>query len=119
MYRQQFKRNPGLLWALIVLAAIYDGLLYLRHALTGALKLDASLGVLLGLFICSRGAANLLDIILFGRIMQSQAASKRGQAWWVALNVLVLVMGWSVVVIGVIQFARASATNIVPIGPRR
>jgi hypothetical protein len=51
--------------------------------------------------------------------MQSQAASKRGQAWWVALNVLVLVMGWSVVVIGVIQFARASATNIVPIGPRR
>jgi len=59
-----------LIWALIVIAAIY--VLWVRYGfgLTAAPDLEASIGVLLGLFICSREAANLLDMILFGRILQ-------------------------------------------------
>ena len=119
MYQPRHKRNPGLLWSLIVVAALYDGLLAIRHRLTGNLVLDGSFGVLLGLFICSRGAANLLDMILYGRLLQFQWTSKHAQAWWVALNALILVVGWSVIAAGATQLARVPVHDAIQMLPRR
>ncbi len=119
MYQPRHERNAGLLWTLIALAALYEGLLAFRHRLTDSLVLDGSFGVLLGLYICSRGAANLLDMILYGRLLQLQWPSKRAQAWWVALNVLILVVGWSVIAAGATQLARVPAHDAIQMLPRR
>jgi hypothetical protein len=119
MYQPRRKRNTGLLWALLVLAAIYDGLLAVRHRLSDSLLFDGSLGVLLGLYICSRGAANLLDLILYGRLLPFQWSSKRARNGWVALNLLILVVGWSVIAAGATQLARVPPQNAIPVWPRR
>jgi hypothetical protein len=106
MYQQR-RRNSGLLWLWLALAALYDVLLIVQTRLTGVRRLDGSIGVVLGLFICSRGAGNLLDLVLFGRRFHPLQTSKRADAFWVGLNVVVLVAGCLVIVLGTTQFARA------------
>ena len=53
-------RNIKTMWVLILVAIAYCGWLYYQRTLTGNNKLDGSLGVLLGLFICAHPAANPL-----------------------------------------------------------
>ena len=60
--------------------------------------LDGISGVLLGLFICSRPAANMLDLLFTRR---GQAASSEWSAiGWLVLNGLVMFVGWIVITIG-------------------
>ena len=66
MGEQRHGRNIKTMWALILLAIAYGGWLYYQHTLTGNDKLDGSIGVLLGLYICANSAANLLDRLFFG-----------------------------------------------------
>jgi uncharacterized membrane protein HdeD (DUF308 family) len=117
MNQPRRSRNTGLLYILLALAAVYDGLLAFRHRLSDNILFDGALGVVLGLYICSRGAANMLDLILYGRLLQFRWSSKYGQALWVALNVLVLVAGWSVIAAGATQLARVPAANVIPFRP--
>jgi hypothetical protein len=111
MYQPRRKHNTGRLYALLFLAGIYGVVLHFRRSFTGSLVLDGSIGVVFGLFICSRGAANLLDVILFGRY-QNQLLSKQAQAWWLALNILILVVGWTVIVTGTTQFTSLAAAGL-------
>ena len=59
-------RNTKVLWGLILLAIAYGSLLYYLHTLTGTNMLDGSIGVLLGLYICSHPAANGWIVIVIG-----------------------------------------------------
>ncbi len=106
MYQPR-KRNHRLLWALIAVGVLYDALIFVRHRLIENPALDGAFGVLLGLYICSRGATNLLDMIMYGRLLQLPWTSRRAEAGWVALNVLILMVGWGVIAIGATQFVRA------------
>ncbi len=56
-------------------------------------------GVVLGLYICSLPAANMLDILLYARY--APAESPRRRAAWVAYNLLIGLAGWIVIVLGV------------------
>lgn len=67
MCERRRGRNVKTMCTLILLAIAYGGWLYYEHTLTGNNKLDGSIGVLLGLFICAHPAANLLDALLFLR----------------------------------------------------
>jgi hypothetical protein len=67
-----------------------------QHTITGLPRLDGIIGVLLGLFICSRPAANYLDL-LFSR---GRTSSDRFLFGWLALNGLVIFVGWIVITIG-------------------
>jgi len=109
MYQPRHRRNAGLLWTLIVIAAIYAVWICYGYGLTTMPELEAGVGVLFGLFICSRGAANLLDMILFGRILQPDASSKRSEALWVAFNLLILAVGWGVIFVGATHLVQAGA----------
>jgi len=113
MYQPRRRRNAGLLWTLIVIAAIYTLWVRYGYGRSTMPDLEAAGGVLLGLFICSRGAANMLDMILFGRILQPATSSKRGEASWVAFNVLILVIGWFVIFIGATHLVQAGAFHHV------
>jgi hypothetical protein len=113
MYQPRRRRNTGLLWTLIVIAAIYVLWVRYGYGLTTLPDLEAGAGVLLGLFICSRGAANLLDMVLFGRILQPASPSRRTEAWWVAFNLLILVIGWFVIFVGATHLVQAGALHHV------
>ena len=56
------KRNTWILGILLLFAGVYIGWLAAWQTLTGVSRLDGSLGILLGLYICSHPAANGLDI---------------------------------------------------------
>jgi hypothetical protein len=104
MRERRRGRNVKTMWALILVAIAFIGWLYYQHTLTGSNKLDGSLGVLLGLFICAHPAANLLDMVLF-----ADSAGRDGSSWqstlaWLALNLLVLFSGWNVIFIGTTRF---------------
>ena len=94
-------RNFKTLGVVVVLALLYIGWMYIQHTITGRPRLDGSIGVLLGLFVCSRPAANMLDLLFAQR---SYATSSEWSAIrWLALNGLVLFLGWLVITIGATQ----------------
>lgn len=98
MEQQQRGRNYKTLGVVILLALVYSGWLYVRHTITGVSQLDGVIGILLGLFICSRPAANMLDMLFFRR--SARASSEWSSIGWLALNGLVLFVGWIVITIG-------------------
>jgi D-alanyl-lipoteichoic acid acyltransferase DltB (MBOAT superfamily) len=104
VYQHHRRRNVRLLWGLIGLALIYGALVLRLHTLTGRPLLDGSIGVVLGLYICSRPAANAIDLF-FERDALRQLTSGWSGLGWLALNLLVLFAGWLVIVIGATRFA--------------
>lgn len=101
--QHQYKPNTKLLWGLVVLTLLYSYWLYFLQTLTGAPLLDGSIGVILGLYTCSRPAANAVDMIFFERTMMRQITSKWQGLGWLALNLLALLLGLVVIIIGVMR----------------
>jgi hypothetical protein len=99
--QRQQKRNTRVLWGLILLAIAYISLLRYLHTLTGMSMLDGSIGLALGLYICSHPAANAVNMLFFERGTLRQSASGTSIVRWLALNLLVLLAGWMVVFIGI------------------
>lgn len=100
------RRNVRLLWLLLALALIYLGLLVARHTVTGNRLWDGSIGVVLGLFICSRPAGHAIDMLFAQRGEIQRLMAAPSGVGWLALNLLVLFAGWIVIVIGAMRFAR-------------
>lgn len=98
MEQEHRGRNYRTLGVVMVMALGYVAWLYLQHTITGSIQSDGAIGVLLGLFICSRPAANMLDM-LFAQRSQSSSAEWASMGW-LALNGLVLFIGWIVITIG-------------------
>jgi hypothetical protein len=88
------------LWALVLLGIAYSSLLYYQRTLTGTDKMDGVIGVLLGLYICSHPAANVVDMLFYGRGARRQFSSRRSAVFWLALNMLVLLTGWLAIFLG-------------------
>lgn len=93
------QRNTRALWTLLLFAIGYGGVIRYLHTLTGSAVLDGSVGLALGLYVCSHPAANAVDVLLFERQPLGRI-SGWPVARWLALNLLVLLAGWMVVFIG-------------------
>ena len=98
------RRNTPYLFAAILLALVYGGLLYFLHTLTGLTRLDGVIGIVLGVYICSHPAANIVDLIILGRTSLRQNLSGQAYFWWWVLNLVVLVTGIGVIFSGTIRF---------------
>lgn len=86
-------------------AAVYAALIAQRQLMSGSRQFDGVVGVLLGLFICSRPAANLLDALY-----RSGRFHPAGPGWWwPALNILAFAAGLIMIIIGTMQLTRAGA----------
>jgi hypothetical protein len=109
MRQPQRKRNVKMLWALLVFALAYGGWMLARLPLTGRARLDGAAGVLLGLFISSKAAANLLDLVLFGNSLRPKGWTRRTEHFWVALNALILLIGCTIIVVGTTRFTVSAA----------
>jgi hypothetical protein len=59
----------------------------------------------LGLFICSRPAGNAVDMLFYERGAFRRLTSAWAGIGWLALNLLVLFVGWLVIVSGAMRFA--------------
>jgi len=98
------QRNTPLLWAAIFIALAYAGLLYFLHSLTGLTRLDGIIGIVLGVYICSHPAANIVDLIILGRTSLRQNLSGAAYFWWWVLNFAVLLAGVAVIFSGTLRF---------------
>ncbi len=105
MSGQLYPWNTKSLLGLILLAAVYSGWLELLHGISGLRWLDGSLGVLLGLYICSRPAGNAVDLLFFQRAALRNISSEWPGIAWLGLNLLVLGIGTLVIIIGATRLA--------------
>ncbi|MBI3971960.1 MAG: hypothetical protein HY332_11775 [Chloroflexi bacterium] len=105
MHQHQRGRGTKVLWGLLLVAIAYGGLLYYRHTLTGRNTVDGMIGVILGLYVCSHPAANAVDALFLARAALRQVWSKWSGIRWLALNVVVALAGWLVIVSGAMRFA--------------
>jgi hypothetical protein len=100
LYQAKRGRNVGTLWALIVLAALASaGLRFLRTP-GDRMLLVGALAVFFGLFVCSRAAANMIDMLLFDRFIFSRRSTRRFDLLWIGLNLLTLFVGWITIIEG-------------------
>jgi hypothetical protein len=103
--QDRYRRKTKLLWALILLAAVYSLWFHQRHRLTGNPMVDGTLSVVLGLYICSRPAGNAIDLLFFERTAFHRIVSEWSSIKWLALNILTLLMGWIVIHLGTAHLA--------------
>jgi hypothetical protein len=104
MDRYWRARSATMLWAIVMVALAYGGLLVAYSTLTGEYRIDGAIGVALGLYVCSHPASNVLDLLFAeGGASRRSSADQHGLLWY-ALNLLVLLVGWSVVLLGIIRF---------------
>jgi hypothetical protein len=106
MNQRRRGRGPRVLWGMVLLALVYLSLLYFLHTLTGDNVLDGIIGVVLGLYICSLPAANAVDMLFAERGAFRQLSPHWTGGRWLALNLLTLLVGWIVIVIGAIRLFR-------------
>ncbi|OFV90487.1 MAG: hypothetical protein A3G76_02215 [Acidobacteria bacterium RIFCSPLOWO2_12_FULL_65_11] len=101
MSEDRDRRNSRRLWTLMVVAGTYGGWQYFVPAPAERSTVDAIVGVLLGLYICSHPAANGIDLIFAQRGAVQRMTSQWSGVRWLALNFLVMLVGWMVLVAGV------------------
>jgi len=107
--QHRFVRNSKRLWALALLAVSYLVWLYFWPSLSGNRLLDGSIGILLGLYICSKPAGNAVDMLFFERGALRQISTDWAGLRWLALNLLVLLLGWAVIFVGATRFTSPGA----------
>ncbi len=100
MNQQRLGRKIVTLSVLIGVGIAYSGYLSFQPTLTGLLHLDGIIGVVLGLYISSHPAANLIELLFYRRGIRHQFFSRRSLVLWLFLNFLVLIISGIVIFVG-------------------
>ncbi len=98
------ERHSKILWGLILVAIAVRLVFYIWPRVTGSPEVDGLLAVFLGFYICSRAAANFLNVILYELGARRWASVTRPDILWLGLNSLVMLSGLMLVVIGIYRF---------------
>jgi hypothetical protein len=107
-------RSPAVLWTFMLFAIGYAWLMYTYSPLTGEIRLDGAIAVVLGLYLCSHPASNVLDLLFEeGGARRSPDADRRTIPWYF-LNLMLLIVGWFVVWTGLTCFTTESGIRSVP-----
>jgi hypothetical protein len=104
MTRPKYQRNSKILWGLILTAVVVRIAFYLWPRMTGSPEMEGLLVIFLGFYICSRAAANFLNVILYELGGHRWASLTRPDVAWLGLNSLVMVSGLMLVVMGIYRF---------------
>src|SRR5262245_58806005 len=101
-----YQPNTVRMWVLLVPAAAYLGWMIYWPMWTGTTLFDGSVGVVLGLYICSHPAANGIDLLFLQRGAFRRALKQSSGVEWLMLNVLVMFVGFMVIVVGAARFMQ-------------
>jgi hypothetical protein len=105
----EYRPNRTLLLALLLPAGGYLAWQW-RDPGAGPMGwLQGSLGLVLGLYICSRPAANGIDLFFAQRGTWRRIFTVRSGIEWIVLNALVMIVGWLVLVTGVTRFSASGS----------
>jgi hypothetical protein len=104
MVERKGRRNYGTLGVMALLAVAYYLTIYFWRPLSTAHKVEGSIGILLGLFICSKPAANLLDLLFDLLQNRFQRLSGLRLTLWLVVNFFILLVGWYVITLGATRF---------------
>ena len=97
-------RSSIVLSGFMLLALVYGGLLLTLSPFTDEIPIDGAIGAVLGLYVCSHPAANVLDLLFSdGGASRQRSSDEHGIVWYV-LNLLVLMAGWFAVWVGLTRF---------------
>jgi hypothetical protein len=96
------------MWALLAPSAAYLVWIVAFPDYSFGLLVDGSVGVLLGLYVCSQPAANGIDLMFVQRGAFRRAVRNSGGVEWLMLNALVMLVGWFVIVLGAARFMAPS-----------
>ena len=105
--QERIGQNTPLLCFWVAIACLFVGWLATFGEFTRNARFDGSLGMFLGLYICSHPAANMLDMLLFmtADTRERITATHSGQ-FWLVLNALTMLAGWVVIFIGALHFVK-------------
>ena len=104
MQKRVNEQNTKALWILIVAAVIIRIMFQAWPLITGVPEVDGLFAVFFGFYICSKAAANFLNLILYELNTRRLGAIIRIHISWLGLNVLVMLSGLMLVVIGIYRF---------------
>jgi hypothetical protein len=104
MSAQKRRQNYAILGVLILLALLYAATIYFWPPLSNAHKVEGSLGILLGLYICSKPAANLLDLLFDLLSSRFLPVSGLRLVLWLTSNFIMLLVGWFIITLGATRF---------------
>ena len=104
MNRHDGSSRP--LWLSIPVALAYVALIDRLPAPVHTDLLRGSIGVILGLYICSHPAANAVNVLFFDRGNFRQLRSGWTVLGWLALNAMVVLLGWLVITSGMTRLVR-------------
>ena len=85
---------------MIMLAILYISLINSIYTWSRSDRLVGSLGIMIGLYICSQPAANAVDLLFYKRDVLQELSRVWSGIGWLALNLFGLAIGWVVIVIG-------------------
>ena len=100
------KRDDKTMWGMILLSLVAGGLFRFLPSLSGNDELDGLLGVLLGLYICSKPATHIVDLMIWGRDLRHWISAVQSDIRWTMLNLLVIFCGLGLIDAGTTRFFR-------------
>ena len=100
------RRDDKTMWGLILLAIVVGGLFHFLPTLTGNDEIDGLFSVMLGLYICSKPASHIVDLMIWGRNIRHWISIVQSDIGWTLLNLLVMFSGLSLIMTGTTRFFR-------------
>ena len=103
MLALRLEKKPLLVQLMLALA--YAVPMLTLGTLTQNGVLDGAVGVLLGLYVCSLPARNAVDLTFANRFVPGRVWRSRAGKVWLGLNGLVVLAGWTAILLGMVQLA--------------
>jgi uncharacterized membrane protein HdeD (DUF308 family) len=108
MRPKEYGRRARVLAVLLIAGAAYCVALLRIHSFTGHPLVDGVIGVVAGLCLCARPAANAVDLVFAQRGSHRQLTSSWSGLGWLSLNMLTLALGWFIIASGAARLAAHS-----------
>jgi hypothetical protein len=105
MAKRGYTRRATVLAVLLLVALAYSASILSATSLTGHPHLDGAIGIVLGLYVCSYPAANVVDMLFYRRTSLRQPTSGWAGFGWVTLNGVVLLASWLLIAAGAARLA--------------
>ncbi len=96
----RLRRNYWILALMLLFAWGIQSFFDAGGTVTGYNARDGVIIILAGLYICTHPAANLLEMLFAGRYGPHQETPWYSSLFWLALNTLVLVAGFVILLLG-------------------